>query len=53
MAPYEEQLQLLTTITEVERVVVWNLITELGADMSVFSHGRALRQLGGLGARYA
>ena len=36
MAPYEEQIQLLTTITGVERLVAWNLIAELGLDMSVF-----------------
>lgn len=36
MAPYEEQILLLVTITGVERLVAWNLIAELGADMSVF-----------------
>jgi transposase len=36
MAPYEEQIALLTTITGVERIVAWHLIAELGADMSVF-----------------
>ena len=36
MAPYEEQIQLLTTITGVERLVAGNLIAELGLDMSVF-----------------
>jgi transposase len=36
MTPYGEQIQLLTTITGVERLMAWNLIAELGADMSVF-----------------
>ena len=36
MAPYEEQIQLLTTITGVARLVAGNLIAELGLDMSVF-----------------
>jgi transposase len=36
MTPYEEQILLLTTITGVERLVAWNLIAELGTDMSVF-----------------
>jgi len=36
MAPYEEQIRLLSTITGVERMVAWNLVAELGADMSVF-----------------
>lgn len=36
MAPYEEQVALLTTITGVDRIVAWNLIAELGVDMSQF-----------------
>ena len=36
LTPYQEQIELLTTITGVERLVAWSLIAELGADMSVF-----------------
>lgn len=36
MEPYAEQIQLLTTITGVEKLVAWTLIAELGVDMSVF-----------------
>jgi transposase len=36
MEPYAEQIELLTTISGVEKLVAWNLIAEMGADMSVF-----------------
>ncbi len=36
MASYEEHVLRLITITGVERLVAWNLIAELGVDMSVF-----------------
>lgn len=36
LTPYQEQIELLTTITGVDRLVAWSLIAELGADMSVF-----------------
>lgn len=36
MKPYERQVELLSTITGVDRLVAWNLIAEMGVDMSVF-----------------
>ncbi len=36
MAPYEEHILRLITMTGVDRLVAWNLIAELGVDMSVF-----------------
>jgi transposase len=36
MAPYAAQIELLTTIPGVDRIVAWHLIAELGADMTVF-----------------
>lgn len=36
MAPYELQIELLSAIPGVDRVVAWSLIAELGADMNVF-----------------
>ena len=34
--PYQEQLRLLCTIPGVQQVAAWNLLAELGVDMSVF-----------------
>jgi hypothetical protein len=36
MLPYQEQVQLLDTIPGVDEIVAWQLISELGVDMSVF-----------------
>ena len=36
MAPFSVQIDLLTTIPGVDRIVAWHLIAELGADMTVF-----------------
>ena len=36
MEPYQEQLRLLNTIPGVKDTSAWNLLAELGADMSVF-----------------
>src|SRR5262249_18563772 len=40
MQPYHEQIQHLTTIPGVDRVVAWTIIAELGSDMSVFPDAR-------------
>jgi transposase len=36
MTPYAAQIELLTTIPGVDRIVAWHLIAELGVDMTVF-----------------
>ena len=36
MEPYAEQVELLSTIPGVDRVVAWTLVAELGVDMAVF-----------------
>jgi transposase len=36
MLTYADQLQLLETIPGISKIVAWNLLAELGSDMSVF-----------------
>jgi transposase len=36
MQPYSDQIALLRTIPGIEKLVAWNLLAELGPDMSVF-----------------
>jgi transposase len=46
--PYTEQIALLETIPGVEKIAAWQLIAELGVDMSVFPSGEHCASWAGL-----
>jgi transposase len=48
MAPYTPQIALLVTIPGIDQIVAWNLMAELGADMSVFPNAEHCASWAGL-----
>ncbi len=51
MAPYAQQVKLLDSIPGIDQIVAWNLLAELGPDMSVFpdaAHCRCASWAGGV-----
>jgi len=53
VVPYAEQIALLQTIPGVEKIAAWQLIAELGVDMSVFPDGGHCASWAGLRVRGA
>ena len=48
MAPHAAEVELLTTIPGVDRIVAWSLIAELGLDLSVFASANHCASWAGL-----
>ena len=48
MEPYAKQVELLMTIPGVDRLVAWNIIAELGADMTIFPNAEHCASWAGL-----